>query len=173
MPILETILSAASYALAGAAVEPFTGPISDIAGKVAGAATRGASRIAATHAAMRGITPYPTQLPATQLQTGKSFWETAKDEIARWGSPDRWQEGVFDPVKAETQRWGEWVAANPCESMKMAAFLAFGLGTPQQALSPCPPQQQQQQLGRAKFIRYAVIGAVGVGIVWAFTRKRS
>ena len=156
MALLQLIANAATSAIAGAAIEPALEPVRQIAQKTVEGTRKFASRVATTH--------------ATGLMTGKSWQESVAKEIARWGSSKAWQEGVFDPAGAELTRWAELIQANPCESMKMAAFLVFNVGDPMSALQPCPPQQRQQQVDRAKWIRYGIFGAIGLGIVWAATR---
>jgi len=158
MALGQVLIDAVTYALAGAAIEPVIEPVKGIASRAIGAGRTFANRVAAAHAGVPAA-------PVDQLNTGRSWWKSVTREVARWGSPDAWQKGVFDPV-------GEWITEHPCESTKMAAFLAFGLGNPTSALAPCPAPQAAAQMQRAKYIRYALFGAVGLAAVLLITRKK-
>ena len=171
MALAQVLIDAVTYAVAGAAVEPALEPVRDLASRGIGAASRFASRVAASHAG--------ALVPAGPLQTGRSLWDriTAPARALR----DAWQENVFDPVNAEAKRFeqrsraelqrfeqrtlrpaGQWITENPCESTKMALYFALGLGDPVTALAPCPSAQQVAQQDRATNIRYALLGGAAL-----------
>lgn len=165
MALGQVLIDAVTYALAGAAIEPVVEPMKGIAAKAIGAGRTFANRVAAAHAGISAPT-----VPSAEIVTGSWLTEELK----------RFERANLRPIGEELQRFertqlrpiGEWITEHPCESAKMAMYLALGLGNPTSALAPCPTADQQAQVQRAQAIRYALLGGAALVTILLLTRKK-